>query len=130
VSSSYADALHAVTQAGGEPLGWPEDVYSLVVWAAIGCGDWPGTTPHADVVEQRQRGGDPGVVLEALAPSMTAQPPAVVLAAAWTGLRAVATLGQYTAIRAVPASISDRQIASRTQLTHTGVAKIRRPTGA
>lgn len=134
--TSYGDQLRAATQEGGRPDGWPEDVWSLVMWAAIGCGSWPDDVPEAEAeMARRLPDGDPGVALEAWAYDLVGQPIDLILAAAWAGRARHATAKRDEAIRALPITergeakrpgdMSLRQVSSRIGLTAAGVAKIR-----
>lgn len=137
VVSDYGDALRTVTQEGGRPDGWPHDVWSLIVWAAIGCEDWPDSTAELDIVRQRQDGGDPAVALVSLAPTMQDHPhPDVVLAAAWAGLARVALDRRDDVIRGVavprgsgrtvpPGKVGLRRLGAATGLSHVAVGMIR-----
>lgn len=120
-----SDRLSAATQLGGRADGWPEDVWSLIVWAAIGSGDWPDSAPETDIADQRQRGGDPETVLASLASTLDQQPVSVILACAWSGLARVAKERRDAAIRAVQHDVSDRQIARVLGLSHPAVGAIR-----
>lgn len=124
--SLTAAQIRAATQQGGRPDGWPENEWSLIVWAAIGSGAWPAEAPHAEIAEQQRRGGDPAVILATLAPELDGQPVDVLLIAAWAGLARYATEQRNAAIRSAPAGLSDRQIAARCGLSQPGVSKIRR----
>lgn len=119
--------LHELTTAGSapRPWSWPWPAADLAVWAAIGAGVWPATSPHLDIT--RWADADPRVILEALgAAGLADQPAEVLLAAAWAGLARWATDRRDEAITAAVTGggLSLRQVARWTGLTHPGVARI------
>ena len=134
---NYTDALHALTVAGGDRKGWPDDVWTMIVWAAIGCGGLArrhAPRGHRRPAPARRR---PRHLPDSAGPHhVRPAPPECVLAAAFAGLGRWATDRRDDTIRRFvapagsgrtppPGTFGPRQLGRAVDLSHAAIAIIR-----